>query len=57
MEAVLKGMNNSTALGAPLDVLKDLGIGVGQRLTLATTADGKIDAQAGVRFGRHDRSV
>jgi antitoxin ChpS len=38
----LKKMGNSTALVMPPPVLKDLGIGVGQRLTLATTADGKI---------------
>lgn len=42
MEVVLKKMGNSTALVMPPPVLKDLGIGVGQRLTLDTTADGKI---------------
>ena len=42
MEVVLKRMGNSTALVMPPPVLKDLGIGVGQRMTLATTADGKI---------------
>jgi antitoxin ChpS len=42
MEVVLKKMGNSTALVMPPPVLKDLGIGVGQRLSLATTADGKI---------------
>jgi antitoxin ChpS len=42
MEVVLKKMGNSTALVMPPPVLRDLGIGVGQHLTLATTADGKI---------------
>lgn len=42
MEVVLKKMGNSTALIMPPPVLKDLGIGVGQQLTLDTTADGKI---------------
>lgn len=42
MEVVLKKMGNSTALVMPPPVLKDLGIGVGQRLSLSTTADGKI---------------
>lgn len=42
MEVVLKKMGNSTALVMPPPVLKDLGIGVGQHLTLDTTADGKI---------------
>ena len=42
MEVVLKKMGNSTALVMPPPVLKDLGIGVGQHLTLNTTPDGKI---------------
>lgn len=42
MEVALKKMGNSTALVIPPPVLKDLGIGVGQLLTLDTTADGKI---------------
>ncbi len=42
MEVVLKKMGNSTALVMPPPVLKDLGIGVGQRLSLSTTEDGKI---------------
>lgn len=42
MEVVLKKMGNSTALVMPPPVLKDLGIGVGQHLTLDTTPDGKI---------------
>lgn len=42
MEVVLKKMGNSTALVMPPPVLRDLGIGVGQRLVLDTTADGKI---------------
>ena len=42
MEVVLKKMGNSTALVMPPPVLRDLGIGVGQRMTLVTTADGKI---------------
>ena len=42
MEVVLKKMGNSTALVMPSPVLKDLGIGVGQHLSLHTTADGKI---------------
>lgn len=35
-------MGNSTALFMPPPVLKDLGISVGQHLTLDTTADGRI---------------
>lgn len=42
MEVVLKKMGNSTALVVPPPVLKDLGIGVGQHMTLSTTADGRI---------------
>ncbi|MBV8604925.1 MAG: AbrB/MazE/SpoVT family DNA-binding domain-containing protein [Pelomonas sp.] len=42
MEVVLKKMGNSTALVMPPSVLKDLGIGVGQHLTLSTTPDGRI---------------
>lgn len=42
MEVVLKKMGNSTALVMPPPVLRDLGIGVGQHLTLDTTADGRI---------------
>ncbi|NNM65699.1 MAG: AbrB/MazE/SpoVT family DNA-binding domain-containing protein [Burkholderiales bacterium] len=42
MEVALKKMGNSTAVVIPPPVLKDLGIGAGQRLTLDTTADGKI---------------
>lgn len=41
MEVVLKKMGNSTALVMPPPVLKDLGIGVGQLLTL-DTQEGKI---------------
>ena len=42
MEVALKKMGNSTALVIPPPVLKDLGMGAGQHLTLETTADGKI---------------
>lgn len=42
MEVVLKKMGNSTALVMPPPVLRDLGIRVGQHLTLDTTADGRI---------------
>ncbi len=42
MEVVLKKMGNSTALIVPPPVLKDLGIGVGQLMSLDTTPDGKI---------------
>lgn len=42
MEVVLKKMGNSTALVMPPPVLRDLGIGVGQHLSLDTTADGRI---------------
>ena len=42
MEVALKKMGNSTALVIPPSVLKHLGIGAGQHLTLDTTADGKI---------------
>jgi antitoxin ChpS len=38
----LKKMGNSTAVVIPPPVLKELGIGAGQRLTLNTTADGRI---------------
>jgi antitoxin ChpS len=41
MEIALKKMGNSTAVVLPPPVLKDLGIRVGQRLTLETTVDGK----------------
>uniref|UniRef100_UPI001F21FCA4 AbrB/MazE/SpoVT family DNA-binding domain-containing protein n=1 Tax=Ideonella sp. B508-1 TaxID=137716 RepID=UPI001F21FCA4 len=41
-EVVLKKMGNSTAIVMPPGVLKHLGIGVGQHMTLETTADGKI---------------
>jgi len=42
VEIVLKKMGNSTALIVPPPVLKDLGIGVGQHLTLSTNAHGQI---------------
>lgn len=42
MEVVLKKMGNSTALIVPPPVLRDLGMRVGQHLTLDTTSDGKI---------------
>lgn len=42
MEVVLKKMGNSTALVMPPPVLRDLGMGVGQHLSLETTEDGKI---------------
>lgn len=42
MEVVLKKMGNSTALIVPPPVLRDLRIGVGQHMTLDTTADGRI---------------
>jgi antitoxin ChpS len=42
VEVVLKKMGNSTALVVPPPILRDLGIRVGQHLTLDTTADGKI---------------
>jgi antitoxin ChpS len=42
MEVILKKMGNSTALVMPPPVLKDLGMRVGQHLTLDTTPDGKI---------------
>jgi len=42
VEVVFKKMGNSIALLVPPPVLKDLGIRVGQHLTLDTTADGKI---------------
>ena len=42
MEVQLKKMGNSTALIVPPPVLKDLGIGVGQTMTMDTTPDGKI---------------
>jgi antitoxin ChpS len=42
MEVALKKMGNCTAVVIPPHVLKGLGIGAGQRLTLDTTEDGKI---------------
>lgn len=42
MEVTLRKMGNSAALVVPPPVLRDLGIAVGQKLTLATTPDGKI---------------
>lgn len=42
MEVTLRKMGNSTALIVPPPVLKDLGISVGQRMSLETTPDGKI---------------
>ena len=42
MEVALKKMGNSTAVVIPPPVLRDLGIGAGQPLTLDTTADGRI---------------
>jgi antitoxin ChpS len=42
MEVTLKKMGNSTALVLPPPVLRDLGIGIGQKMTLTTTADGQI---------------
>lgn len=42
MDVVLKKMGNSTALVIPPAVLKDLGIGAGQRMTLCINADGDI---------------
>jgi len=38
MEVVLRKMGNSIALVMPPTVLRDLGIGVGQRFSLSTTA-------------------
>jgi antitoxin ChpS len=42
MEVILKKMGNSTALVLPPPVLRDLGIAVGQKMTLITTANGQI---------------
>jgi antitoxin ChpS len=42
VEVALKKMGNCTAVVIPPPVLKDLGIGAGQPLTLQTTADGRI---------------
>lgn len=42
MEVVLKKLGNSTGLMMSPTVLWDLGIGVGQHLSLETTVDGKI---------------
>jgi antitoxin ChpS len=42
VEVALKKMGNSTAVVIPPPVLKDLGIGAGQPMTLDTTADGRI---------------
>lgn len=42
MQVTLKKMGNSTAVIIPPPVLKDLGVGAGQHLTLDMTTDGKI---------------
>jgi antitoxin ChpS len=42
VEVTLKKMGNSTALIVPPPVLRDLGIGVGHRMSMDTTADGEI---------------
>ena len=42
MEAVLKKAGKSTVVVLPRTVLKRLGIGVGQRMSLEVTADGTI---------------
>lgn len=42
MEAVLKKAGKSTVMVLPRTVLKRLGIGVGQRMSLEVTADGTI---------------
>lgn len=42
MEVALKKMGNSIAVVIPRPVLKDLGIGPGQPLTLDMTSDGRI---------------
>ncbi len=42
MEVTLRKMGNSAALVVPPPVLRDLGITIGQKLTLVTTPDGKI---------------
>ena len=54
MEVVLKKMGNSTALVMPPPVLKDLGIGVGQRMSLSTTIDGKIVLAPKRKYTRAD---
>lgn len=42
VEVVLKKMGNSVALVMPPAVLRGLGVGVGQRFSLSTTAGGTI---------------
>jgi len=42
MEAVLKKAGKSTVVVLPRSVLKRLGLGVGQRMSLEVTADGTI---------------
>lgn len=42
MDVVLKKMGNSAALVMPPHALKELGIGVGQHMSLHTTADGRF---------------
>ena len=50
MEVILRKVGNSTAVVVPAPVLRDLGMTVGQRLTLATTPDGKIVLAAKNRY-------
>jgi antitoxin ChpS len=42
MELILRKYGNSTALAFPPSLLRDLGLKVGQALTLAKTGDGAI---------------
>jgi antitoxin ChpS len=42
MEVVLRKYGNSTVAVLPPHVLRDLGIGAGQAMTLNTTPDGRI---------------
>jgi antitoxin ChpS len=42
VEIVLRKFGNSTGAAFPPSVLKDLGLKVGQAMTMDTTADGKI---------------
>jgi antitoxin ChpS len=54
MEAVLKKAGKSTVVVLPRTVLKKLGLGVGQRMSLEVTADGSIVLSAGRKHALAD---
>lgn len=50
MEVVLKKYGNTTVVVLPPSVLKDIGIGAGQSMSIETTIDGKIILSAKKRY-------